>query len=345
MARVFLKMSVLSVSSWLLLLPVFWGQTLKTTGWLMRLLWVYEHELATISPLFCEKRVTLCCYPSQYLSGSSREPPASALGELMVTIRASPPDHCPHGPLIARSSCSAPKWFRWSASRGCQHFIQCTPGGSEVDRSIRGWAIILRGWRFDGAAPLGCRHQLTAMLAQAAMSIGLEVNRLPSPEPSRLDDWFLGAWRSSQLRSAPVLLFPEVHEELTKSWTAPFMARSRSSPSSVLTTLDGGAITWRNCPHLLSKVCKLMAALAAKAYSAAGQAASALHAMAILQVHQAKALKQMHEGSTDHFSTGYTPKSRNEHGAAVQFALPSRQRVPAHSAPGWTLSFYRPECP
>ncbi len=38
---------------------------------------------------------------------------------------------------------------------------------------------------------------------------------------------------------------------------------------------------------------------AAKAYSAAGQAASALHAMAILQVHQAKALKQVHEGSTD----------------------------------------------
>ncbi len=34
-------------------------------------------------------------------------------------------------------------------------------------------------------------------------------------------------------------------------------------------------------------------------YSAAGQAASALHAMAILQVHQAKALKQVHEGSTD----------------------------------------------
>ncbi len=254
-------MSVLSVSSWLLLLPVFWGQTIVVfsvwvpntlklhSGWLMRLLWVYEHELATISPLFCVKRVTLCRYPSQYLSGSSREPPASALGELMVTIRASPPDQCPHGPLIARSSCSAPKWFRWAASRGYQHFIQCTPGGSEVDRSIRGWAIILRGWRFDVAAPLGCCHQLTAMLAQTAMSIGLEVNRLLSPEPSRLDDWFLGAWRSSQPRSAPVLFFPEVHEELTKSWTAPFMARSRSSPSSVLTTLDGGAITWRNCPR------------------------------------------------------------------------------------------------
>ncbi len=164
--------------------------------------------------------------------------------------------------------------------------------------------------------------ELTAMLARAAVSIGLEVNRPPSPEPSRLDDWFLGAGRGSQPRPAPVPFFPEVHEELTSSWMAPFTARSRSSASSVLTTLDGGvargyagipqveravavhlcprnAATWRNRPRLPSKACKLTAALAAKAYSAAGQAASALHAMAILQVHQAKALKQVHEGSTD----------------------------------------------
>ncbi len=51
------------------------------------------------------------------------------------------------------------------------------------------------------------------------------------------------------------------------------------------------AATWRNRPRLPSKACKLTAALATKAYSIAGQAASALHAMAILRVHQAKALK------------------------------------------------------
>ncbi len=164
--------------------------------------------------------------------------------------------------------------------------------------------------------------ELTAMLARAAVSIGLEVNRPPSPEPSRLDDWFLGAGRGSQPRSTPVPFLPEVHEELTKSWMAPFTARSCSSASSVLTTLDGGvargtwafprwrervamyvcprnAATWRNRPRLPSKACKLTAVLAAKAYSAAGQAASALHAMAILQVLQAKALKQVHEGSSD----------------------------------------------
>ncbi len=79
------------------------------------------------------------------------------------------------------------------------------------------------------------------MLARAAVSIGLEVNRPTSPEPLWLDDWFLWVGRSSQPCSAPAPFFPEVHEELTKSWMVPFTARSCSSASSVLTTLNGGA--------------------------------------------------------------------------------------------------------
>ncbi len=113
-----------------------------------------------------------------------------------------------------------------------------------------------------------------------------------------------------------------MHEEVTRSWKAPFSARSRPSASSVLTTLDGGAAqgyvevppveraiamqlcpqgaaAWRGNPRLPSRACKFSSALTAKAYGAAGQAAPALHAMALLQVHQAKALKQLHEGDAD----------------------------------------------
>ncbi len=120
----------------------------------------------------------------------------------------------------------------------------------------------------------------------------------------------------------PVPFFPEVHEEVTRSWKAPFSARNRPSASSVLTTLDGGAAqgyvevppveraiamqlcpqgaaAWRGNPRLPFRACKFSSALTAKAYGAAGQAASALHAMALLQVHQAKALKQLHEGDAD----------------------------------------------
>ncbi len=159
------------------------------------------------------------------------------------------------------------------------------------------------------------------MLSRAAESIGLHYRRPPSPERSRLDDWFLGA-QAERRQPPPVPFFPEVHEEVTRSWKAPFSARNRPSASSVLTTLDGGAAqgyvevppveraiamqlcpqgaaAWRGNPRLPSRACKFSSALTAKAYGAAGQAASALHAMALLQVHQAKALKQLHEGDAD----------------------------------------------
>lgn len=57
--------------------------------------------------------------------------------------------------------------------------------------------------------------------------------------------------------------------------------------------------TWRGDPKLPSKACKFSSTLVAKAYRAAGQAASALHAMATLQVHQAKVLKGLHEVGAD----------------------------------------------
>ncbi|KAL0190635.1 hypothetical protein M9458_013333, partial [Cirrhinus mrigala] len=126
---------------------------------------------------------------------------------------------------------------------------------------------------------------------------------------------------------------------------------SHSSPSSVLTTLDSGAArgyinipqvervvaahpqnitTWRNRPCLPSKACKLTDVFAAKAYSVAGQAASALRAMAILQVHQAKAQKQMHEDSTH-------PRLMQELHLATDFAswatkIKAMSTLPPHSS-------------
>ncbi len=80
---------------------------------------------------------------------------------------------------------------------------------------------------------------LTAMLSRAAESVGLHWRPPPSPECSRLDDWFLGA-QADHRQSPQVPFFPEVHEEVTSSWRALFSARNRASASSVLTALDGG---------------------------------------------------------------------------------------------------------
>ncbi len=56
----------------------------------MRLLWAYEHDVAAISPFFL-KRLAPSAATHPGLSGSSRGPPAGALGDLRVTVRASPP--------------------------------------------------------------------------------------------------------------------------------------------------------------------------------------------------------------------------------------------------------------
>ncbi len=52
-------------------------------------------------------------------------------------------------------------------------------------------------------------------------------------------------------------------------------------------------------PCLPSRACKYSSGLTGGAYRACGEAASALHAMALLQVHQAKALRNLHEGGHD----------------------------------------------
>lgn len=93
--------------------------------------------------------------------------------------------------------------------------------------------------------------------------------------------------------------------ELTKSWKASFLTRTRYTASSVLTTLDGGpareytevpqvervvavhlclqnAATLRGHPRIPSRACKFSSSLVVKAYTVSGQASSTLHAMAIL---------------------------------------------------------------
>lgn len=66
--------------------------------------------------------------------------------------------------------------------------------------------------------------KLAAMLAQVGANIGKSGILLPVPSVSWVDDWYLGSECDSQLCPAPVPFFPEVHEELTRLWRAPFTA-------------------------------------------------------------------------------------------------------------------------
>ncbi len=53
------------------------------------------------------------------------------------------------------------------------------------------------------------------MLSRATGRVGLEWRKPPCPEPSRLDDWFLGVACAGSQRPAPGASLPDVHEGLT----------------------------------------------------------------------------------------------------------------------------------
>ncbi len=140
------------------------------------------------------------------LSGSSRGSPADALGDLRVTVRASPPGTPPRTSYSSRSE--HPVRFPGDFAGLSHGAPSISFGAPSVDRmSIAASGDGFTSSEDEGAVglpPSGVvataapDPELTAMLARAAVSIGLEVNRPPSPEPSRLDDWFLGAGRGSQ---------------------------------------------------------------------------------------------------------------------------------------------------
>ncbi len=261
-------------------------------------------------------------------SSGRRTTSAQGQGDLRITVRASPSSTSPRASHSSSTShrLGFPDEYAGSSDRAgpsisfgapADDGISITASGDELGSGEDDLAALPPSGRV--ALPES-DPELTAMLSRAAESVGLHYRLPPSPERSRLDDWFLGA--QAERRQPPVPFFPEVHEEVTSSWKAPFSARNRPSTSSVLTTLDGGAAqgyvavppveraiamqlcpqgaaAWRGNPRLPSRACKFSSALTAKANGAAGQAASALHAMALLQVHQAKALKQLHEGDAD----------------------------------------------
>ncbi|KAL0162349.1 hypothetical protein M9458_041745, partial [Cirrhinus mrigala] len=269
-----------------------------------------------------------------------------AQGDLGIAMENNPPgtsSRTSHSPARSVPLVEFPGGFD-SPPQGGLDFSFGAPEGDEISVAVsEGGQSLSDAEASTGLPPSGFMAQseaeaeMAAVLAWAAEGIGLEYVAPPSPKRSRLDDWFLGSEHADLPRSTPVPFFPEVHEELTKSWKAPFSSRTHFAGASALTTLNGGAArgyvdipqveraiavhlclnsaaTWCGRPRPPSKACKLSSSLTARAYNASGQAASALHALAILQVYQAKALKEVDEGSTD-------PEVLRELRSATDYAL------------------------
>ncbi|KAI2658281.1 ORF V: Enzymatic polyprotein [Labeo rohita] len=159
------------------------------------------------------------------------------------------------------------------------------------------------------AAPSETDAELSAVLLRAAKEIGLEVPKTPPADPSRLDDWFLGRAPAAPPRSPQCLSSRRCMRSCPGYEAVPQVERAVA-----VHLCPPGAATWRDRPHLPSRACEFSSALAGRTYHAAGQAATALHAMATLQVYQAKVLKHLHERGSDQ-------GAMEELRAATDFAL------------------------
>ncbi len=236
--------------------------------------------------------------------------------DLRVTVRASPRG-VPHPSSTPQPVGLPLDRAGTSAEQGTPPVSFGAPPDNQMSIAASESSLSLSGDNDQAALPpsgvvaLSKPHpEMTAMLSRAAENVGLVWNPPPRPDPSRLDEWVLSAplrchssrkcMRSSQVCGRHLLL-PETN-----------LVAPPPSPPSMVELLWGTRASPRwsglwshNCvqqPLPLCRVtrvswaCKYSSGLTGSAYRACGEAASALHAMALLQVYQAKALKDLHEG-------------------------------------------------
>ncbi|ROI15236.1 hypothetical protein DPX16_6247 [Anabarilius grahami] len=181
---------------------------------------------------------------------------------------------------------------------------------------------------------LATLHSQIAFFTESVEELDLEWAPPEEPSQSRFDKRFLpGRRQAPRQRSAP--FFPEVHDELTKSWRAPYSARIRTMHYSALTTVDGSeekgyehlppldvavaahlcppaAVGWKTKRALPSKPCRTTSALAGRAYVS----------MAILQRH--RLCTACHEG---HSLGHWTIHGQPGRAQAPFVAQPDRDKV------------------
>ncbi len=167
--------------------------------------------------------------------------------------------------------------------------------------------------------------ELLSVLSKAVDELGFEWAPPAEPARSRLYEWFLQSDRGRiDAPRRPGPFFPEMHDEIKKSWNMPLTSRVHNPGSSppvfcgrswqlgyaklppveeavAAHLCPSATANWRvgNNASLPSKPYRATENLAGKAFYAAGQTASALHVMAILQVYQAKLLKALGEDEPD----------------------------------------------
>ncbi|XP_059366460.1 uncharacterized protein LOC132105393 [Carassius carassius] len=199
-----------------------------------------------------------------------------------------------------------------------------------------------------GSRPCGGSTQRVRLpTLRRILSAGREWSRLrvgipDEPVKSKLDSWFLYSGRRAAAPRKRAPFLPDLHDEVAKAWAVPQSARAHAGGSKIFTKVDGAeargytrippveeSIAAHLCPSsaslktgatLPSRPFRLTTHVADKAYSASGEAISALHTMAVLQVFQAQLLKSLDEGRAD-------PEAFKDLHAATDFALKATKKT------------------
>ncbi len=264
-------------------------------------------------------------------------PPSPGGGSAVLPCRRT--QRSPHSPISFPEDCFRPP----SNIEGFVAF-----GHEEGDEAMSISASEKEDWagsepeQLGSSEPSGLQEELMRVLSKAVQELELTWNPPEEPVRSKLDSWYFRSTRKADSR-ASVPFFPDVHEQLVKTWSAPQSVRVHSNMQAMFSHVDGAeahgyvrsppveeTVAAHLCPaaaktlgsdiSLPSKPCRTTAHLANKAYASDGEAASALHAMAVLQVFQAKLL-QAAEGRV------LTAEATKDLRAATDFALMATKRA------------------
>ncbi len=309
-------------------------------------------------------------------SGSSRKPPAGALGDLRVTVRASPPGTSPR---TSYSSCSErPIRFLGDFAGPSHGTPRISFGAPSEDRmSIAASGDGLTSSEDEGAVgatPSGVvttaapdQSWRPCLPGQPWVSGWRSTDR-PVPNPR---GWMIGYSERGMAHNRVLLrcLFPGGAWGADEVVDGPFhgqkpLVHLLHPHYSLMAGLPGGtrgtlqveraitvhlcprnAATWRNRLRLPSKACKLTSTLP-KAYSAAGQAGLYPARHGYPAGSQAKAIKQVHESSTDpgvewqelRTATDFALTSDESHSAVPREGEVAHQGgpgAPSLAQPGW----------
>ncbi len=92
--------------------------------------------------------------------------------------------------------------------------------------------------QLDSSEPSDLQEELMRVLSKAVQELELTWSPPEEPVRSKLNSWYFRSTRKADSR-ASVPFFPDVHEQLVKTWSAPQSARVHSNTQAMFSHVDG----------------------------------------------------------------------------------------------------------